>query len=112
MYKRGDIVAVKFPFSDFSTGKIRPAVVMSNSLISASDDLILAMITSKFRSKDVVVEITDKDTTSKLPKNSFVKCHRITAVDKSLILYKISSLNTKALNSVFAKIVSIISPLN
>jgi mRNA interferase MazF len=47
-FQRGDIVLVPFPFSDLSTTKIRPAVVVSSALYHDQEpDLILAAITSK-----------------------------------------------------------------
>lgn len=47
-FQRGDVVLVPFPFSDLSTTKVRPAVVVSGSLYHATEpDLILAAITSK-----------------------------------------------------------------
>ena len=47
-FQRGDIVLVPFPFSDLSTTKARPAVVVSGSLYHTTEpDLILAAITSK-----------------------------------------------------------------
>jgi len=47
-FQRGDGVLVPFPFSDLSTTKVRPAVVVSGSLYHATEpDLILAAITSR-----------------------------------------------------------------
>ncbi|MDZ4284585.1 MAG: type II toxin-antitoxin system PemK/MazF family toxin [Patescibacteria group bacterium] len=47
MYRRGDVVLIPFPFSDLSTAKTRPAVVVSVSAFThATDDLTVAMITS------------------------------------------------------------------
>ena len=47
-FQRGDIVLVPFPFSDLSTTKVRPAVVVSGSLYHTTEpDLILAAITTK-----------------------------------------------------------------
>jgi mRNA interferase MazF len=47
-FQRGDVVLVPFPFSDLSTRKVRPAVVVSGSLYHTTEpDLILAAITSK-----------------------------------------------------------------
>lgn len=47
-FQRGDVVLVPFPFSDLSTTKVRPAVVVSSALYHDSEpDLILAAITSK-----------------------------------------------------------------
>src|SRR5262245_51369054 len=47
-FQRGDVVLVPFPFSDHSTTKVRPSVVISSSLyLTREPDLILAAITSK-----------------------------------------------------------------
>ena len=36
-FRRGDVVLVPFPFSDFSTTKVRPAVVVSGALYHAKE---------------------------------------------------------------------------
>ena len=47
-YKRGDIVLVPFPFTDFSTLKQRPALVISsNTFNNSREDVILVAITSQ-----------------------------------------------------------------
>jgi mRNA interferase MazF len=47
VYQRGDLLLVPFPFSDLSTTKVRPALVVSSTLYHASEpDLLLAAITS------------------------------------------------------------------
>jgi hypothetical protein len=47
-YKRGDIVLVPFPFSDQTTTKKRPAVVISSSRYNAvSQDIIIMAVTSQ-----------------------------------------------------------------
>lgn len=46
--RRGDVVLVPFPFSDLSTSKVRPAVVVSTEQYHAQEpDLILAALTSR-----------------------------------------------------------------
>jgi mRNA interferase MazF len=46
-FQRGDVLLVPFPFSDLSTTKVRPAVVVSSPLYLANEpDLLLAAITS------------------------------------------------------------------
>jgi mRNA interferase MazF len=48
MHQRGDVLLVPFPFSDLSTTKVRPAVVVSSALYHATrPDLLLAALTSK-----------------------------------------------------------------
>ncbi len=46
--RSGDVALVPFPFSDLSTTKVRPAVVISSELYHSNEpDLILAAITSR-----------------------------------------------------------------
>ena len=46
-FQRGDVILVPFPFSDLSTFKVRPAVVVSSALYHTNEpDLLLAAITS------------------------------------------------------------------
>ncbi len=44
-YSRNEIVLVRFPFSDLTNAKVRPAVVVSSA--HASHDLFLVPLTSK-----------------------------------------------------------------
>ena len=47
-FQRGDVVLVPFPFSDLSTAKVRPAVVVSGALYHTTEpDLLLVALTSK-----------------------------------------------------------------
>jgi mRNA interferase MazF len=47
-FQRGEVVLVPFPFSDLTTTKVRPAVVISGSLYHATEpDLLLAALTSR-----------------------------------------------------------------
>ena len=47
-FQRCDVVLVPFPFSDLSTTKVRPAVVVSSALYHATEpDLLLVALTSK-----------------------------------------------------------------
>jgi mRNA interferase MazF len=49
-YRFGDIVLVPFPFTDQSTSKRRPAVVVSSELYSARHtDVILMAVTSQLK---------------------------------------------------------------
>jgi mRNA interferase MazF len=46
-YRQGDIILVPFPFTDFSTFKQRPALVISSSRFNRSqNDLLIAAISS------------------------------------------------------------------
>jgi len=56
-YQRGDVVLVPFPFSDLSTTKVRPAIVVSSVLYHATKlDLLLAGITSNIAAAKTKVD--------------------------------------------------------
>jgi mRNA interferase MazF len=44
-YSRGEVVLVRYPFSDLSSSKVRPAVIVSAP--HASQDVIIVPLTSK-----------------------------------------------------------------
>ena len=45
--KKGDVVLITFPFTDLTSVKVRPALVISNENYNqAQDDIILILITS------------------------------------------------------------------
>lgn len=93
VFKRGDIIAVPFPFTDLSSSKLRPALVVSNDSISNTEDVIIVMITSQNKEDGYNIPITDADVDQALPKNSFVRCHRIATIDQSIIYKKIGEAN-------------------
>jgi len=72
-YKQGDVLLVPFPFTDQSTTKQRPAVVLSSEAYNLTHpDLILAPITSQFH-KEHDKAILNEWQTAGLLKPSFVK---------------------------------------
>ena len=85
MYNRGDIVAVKFPFSDGSSNKFRPALVLSNNEVEKTGDVIILMISSHRRDNDIVVPLEDMMLTEPLPKPSFVKYNRLFSIETKLL---------------------------
>jgi mRNA interferase MazF len=44
-YSNHDVILVRYPFSDLSSSKVRPAVVVSTS--HASQDILITPLTSK-----------------------------------------------------------------
>ena len=44
-FSRHDVVLVRYPFSDFSGGKVRPAIIVS--AVHPSEDLIIVALTSR-----------------------------------------------------------------
>lgn len=91
MYKQGDIVVVKFPFTDGSEFKKRPALVISNNSVNKTGDLLIAQITSKRHSDKLSLSIEENDCLINLPLKSYIRTHKIFTIHQSLILSKITS---------------------
>lgn len=95
--KQGSLVVVPFPFTDLSAVKQRPCLVLSgNNFNKNHEDLIVAAITSQTQNTDNgTVSIFEKDLQEgSLPKNSFIKCHKVFTVHKDLIRKTVGILDT------------------
>jgi mRNA interferase MazF len=104
-YKRGDIVLVSFPFTDLSSSKRRPALVVSpDSFNEAMQDLVLAAITSQV-AEDGVLTIDQSDCIDGiLPKKSVVKPAKLFTIHTTLVLKKICALGPEKLLVVLTEI--------
>jgi mRNA interferase MazF len=109
VFKRGDIVAVDFPFIDGAGSKVRPALVISNQVVNNSGDVIIALIKSKTSHPELLLEIDNALLSHPLPKQSYIRCHRLHAVHSSLLLHKVSVASPLLLEKVKQNIVKLIS---
>ena len=93
-YNFGDILLVPFPFTDQTSVKKRPAVIISsNQYNSCKSDIIIMAITSQFNSSGNFGEMKINDFSSAgLLKPSVVK-PVITTIEKSLVIRKLGKLN-------------------
>lgn len=97
MYKQGDIVAVRYPFSDdFKKSKLRPAIVVSNDKSNSIDnDIIICQITSKPRNDYFSFALSSQKLLLPLPKNSEIRCNKIITIRKELIIGKYTEVKGK-----------------
>jgi mRNA interferase MazF len=95
-YSFDDVVLVPFPFTDQTTTKKRPAVVVSsNSYNSSRPDLILMAVTSQIKATTNLGELVIVDwKRSGLLKPSVVK-PVLTTIEKGLVLRKLGQLDQK-----------------
>lgn len=112
MYKQGDIVVVKFPFTDGSEFKKRPALVISNDLVNITGDLLIVQITSKRHEDKLTIAINTDDCLIDLPLKSYIRIHKIFKVNRSLILSKITVLNSKPFGKISENITKLIENEN
>ena len=104
-YRRGDIVLVSFPFTDLSSSKRRPALVISpDTFNDHGQDLVLVAITSE-HPDDRFLTLTDTDfVDGTLPKESFVKIAKIFTLHSALIIKRLCGLRTEKLDDVLAEV--------
>lgn len=96
-YRQGDIVLVSFPFTDLTSSKRRPALIISpESFNAAGEDLVLAAITSHITDDPNVVHLSGADFSEGwLPKKSIVKTTKLFTIHSSLIVKKVCTLTSE-----------------
>lgn len=103
-FVRGDVVVLDFPFSNLLQVKRRPALVIK---VPKGGDLIVNQITGKSQEPYAEVQINKKDfKEGGLKIDSYIRLDKLFSIEKSLISYKIGSLDNKKFDEILDKIVS------
>lgn len=92
--KRCDIVLIKFPFTDLSSNKVRPAlVVSSDNYNQQGQDAIFMLITSNTSnptSSDILIDSSDEEfSLTGLKRASLIKTGKIVILLKNLATRKL-----------------------
>ena len=104
-FVKGDVVVLKFPFSNLNQYKKRPALILTNM---HGDDIIVSQITSVIRIDPYSLSLENKDfKEGSLHLNSVIRTNKLFTIDKSLILYKIGSLNENKIRRVEQVLINI-----
>ena len=107
-YSQRDIVLVDFPFTDLVGSKLRPALIISTTLVNHSGDFICIQITSKEFDDGMFVPIQDDFLTTPLKLKRGIRMNKVFTVNKTRVIKKISTLKPLAfqlLEEFFQKIV-------
>ena len=104
----GSVVLVRFPFSDLSASKLRPAVVLAGV---DRDDWILCQITSNPYADTRAVEIGDSDFASgNLMRTSYARPGKLFSANTSLMRRAAGSLTHAKITAVVDAVVDLIRP--
>jgi len=104
-FVKGDIVVLLFPFSNLNNFRKRPALVIANL---QGDDFIVCQITGELRKDDYSIKLEDNNLIKgSLNKTSMIRPNKLFTADKSIILYKICSINNLKIKEVENKIIEI-----
>lgn len=94
----GAVVTVLFPFSDLSSSKLRPAVVLADS---GRGDWVLCQLTSKSYSDASAVQIENEDFASgSLNLTSYARPGKIFTANESLMITQIGKLKDDSFRKV------------
>ncbi|MCY7311214.1 MAG: type II toxin-antitoxin system PemK/MazF family toxin [Chitinophagaceae bacterium] len=108
-YSRGEIVWVKFPFSDSSTTKLRPALIISNSDVNRTGDYLLMQITSRLKQDGLSQLIKDADYIgSPLLKQSELRLHKVFILNDTLIAGGITNISPDFMKAVINRFMKLI----
>ncbi|MDQ2719675.1 MAG: type II toxin-antitoxin system PemK/MazF family toxin [Bacteroidota bacterium] len=102
MYKQREIVLVPFPYSDLSSSKRRPVLIISNNNYNKNyADILVAVVTSNLFKDNYSVELHNDDLElGMLPEPSIIKCHKLFSIDQSQVLKRFSIVKEKKFDEV------------
>lgn len=102
----GAVVLVRFPFSDLSETKLRPAVVLADV---GRGDAVLCQITSKPYGDSVAVTLRESDFGSgSLSLTSYARPGKLFTASSELITAEVGTLKAEALTQIVNAVVAVL----
>jgi len=114
MLNQGDVVLIPIPYTDLTTTKKRPVLILSNNKYNQStEDIIVAAITSNINDKFYAVKITNNDMEQgELLRESCVRADKLYTLSKSKIIKNFGTVKSKTIQVVINKIFSVFEQEN
>lgn len=101
----GAVVLVRFPFSDLTASKLRPAVVLANA---ERGDWVLCQVTSQIFTDPRSVEIVDSDFDSGSLKNvSYARPGKLFTANSNILVKKIGELSPHKTNEIVKAVLAL-----
>ena len=97
-YLQRDIVLIEVPFSEGKKTKIRPVLIISNSLLASVNEFVFLPLTGTRFKDNLEIHLNDKMVITDLPKESYIRINKIASIDKSLILRRVNELKPQYFN--------------
>jgi len=102
---KGKIVLIPFPFTDLTTTKLRPALV----LFEGQRDVVVAFISSRVPQRPAPTEIMINETHPEfkltgLKRSSVIRLDKVATISKDLILGEIGEIGDKLKNETNTKL--------
>ncbi len=112
MPEQGDIVLIPVPFTDLSSQKRRPVIVISNNRYNrATSDIVVVAMTSKPFSSTYSIEIESTDLIlGKLNRPGHIRADKIYTLAQSIVLKTFGKVHDHVLNRVRTILQGMIAP--
>jgi mRNA interferase MazF len=101
MIRQGAIVLIPFPFTDLSTNKVRPALILA--LGHSGEDVVVAFISSQQKKKKYTVAVTPSDRNG-LRIDSMIVCDKLATLEKTIVLGELGFLEEETIALVRSKL--------
>ena len=102
----GAVILVRFPFSDLSNTKLRPAVVLADA---ARGDWILCQVTSQPYTDPTAIEITNSDFASgSLMKTSYARPSKLFTANAAIMTKRVGDLQSSKLEEIVKAVISLL----
>lgn len=104
--RRGSVVLVRYPFTDLSGAKVRPAVILTpDNLLPRIDDVLCLFISSSMPGEllptDFVLEEKHPSfAKTGLKYRSVLRAHKLALLNKSLVVRVLGEMSTNLMNEV------------
>ena len=104
--KRGDVVLVRFPFSDLSEAKLRPAVVLA---AVGRGDFVLAQVTSNAYADSRAVTLAEASfARGSLERTSYARPGKLFTANESLIVRAVGELTRESAGEVLNAVLQLL----
>ena len=102
----GTVVLVRFPFSDLSRLKVRPAVVLADP---GRNDWVLCQVTSQSYTDPLAVEVTNGDLASgSFRKDSYARPGKLFTANTGIMTKQLGELKPEKLEEIIRAVISLL----
>ena len=112
MPEQGDIVLIPIPFTDLSSQKRRPVIIISNDRYNhITQDIVVVAMTSNPAKVDYSFTITSSDLEAgNLNRPSKVRVDKVYTLSKSIVVKTFGKVNSSVLDQIRKNLQALIAP--
>ncbi len=114
MLKQGDIVLIPIPFTDLTSQKRRPTIIISsNNYNEKHEDIVVVALTSNVEPQNFTITLTSDDLEEgSLKVTSMIRVDKIYTLNKSIILKTFGRVKPAILTKIKTSLLKLIEQQN